>query len=103
MRDFSFLPGPEKMAPHLADRAWIKCITKEEDFALAAAQNRSMRRNPIAWDDVSIPNRFGTGYSDHSANVLSLDCSRTNTAATTMTVGFQSARSSRSSRSRASG
>jgi len=118
--DFSFLPGPEKQAPHLADRAWQKCIAKEEDFAILSTQARAVRNyNIITGEEESqiFGKRSNTGsysarsgsysarstmssYSGKNVDFLSLQSSRTGTAATTLTEG--SSKSSHSSRSRAS-
>lgn len=104
---FSFLPGPEKLAPHLADRAWKKSCIKEDDFALLSAQkiNSGRRQNPITWDDISLPGqRMSTGRSDRSKNVLSLESSRLGTASTSTSVTGSSVKSgSQSSRSHTSG
>lgn len=98
----SFLPGPERIAPHLAEKAWKKCITKEEDFAISSANSKVARRqNPITWEDATpLSSRLNSSRSDRSANVLSLDSSRVGTAASS-TVG--SLKSVQSARSRTSG
>lgn len=109
MAQFSFLPGPTKVAPHLADRLWKAACVKEEDYVLASARNRGgQRHNPLAWDNVFAPSRGGDTASSHrGTNVLQIDSSRLGTGATSQTVSSarsapRSARSTQSSHSRVS-
>eukprot|EP00928_Gymnodinium_smaydae_P074942 TRINITY_DN57960_c0_g1_i1.p1 TRINITY_DN57960_c0_g1~~TRINITY_DN57960_c0_g1_i1.p1 ORF type:complete len:214 (+),score=47.28 TRINITY_DN57960_c0_g1_i1:71-712(+) len=97
--DSSFLPGPQRIAPHLADRVWARNVDREESHALESKGDWQFTRNPItgelpkplrlgAHDGVLLINRGSNGNSCAEARAGS-DASSTCAA---------SVRSSRSSR-----
>merc|ERR1719401_2778562 len=77
--DTSFLPGPQKVPPHLAEQAWKHCIDREEMCAMARGPGdrpkaEMLKRNPITWETPDC-SRAGTGYSSSygGANILTLE------------------------------
>mmetsp|Transcript_126722 Transcript_126722/g.270302 ORF Transcript_126722/g.270302 Transcript_126722/m.270302 type:complete len:188 (-) Transcript_126722:168-731(-) len=79
--DTSFLPGPQKIPPHMAEQAWKNTIDREESFALARGpgvvpKGDMGKRNPITWETPS-SSRLGTACSTRSggggADILSLE------------------------------
>mmetsp|Transcript_26112 Transcript_26112/g.45449 ORF Transcript_26112/g.45449 Transcript_26112/m.45449 type:complete len:178 (-) Transcript_26112:45-578(-) len=85
---YSFLPGPEKLSPHLAEQAWKKCVDKEEAYTLSCQGNvnRTPRSNPITWEPTPPASRLSTGrLREHDVDILSLRSSRLGTGASCIT------------------
>eukprot|EP00927_Polykrikos_kofoidii_P008513 TRINITY_DN13537_c0_g1_i1.p1 TRINITY_DN13537_c0_g1~~TRINITY_DN13537_c0_g1_i1.p1 ORF type:complete len:181 (-),score=41.48 TRINITY_DN13537_c0_g1_i1:292-834(-) len=83
-RDTSFLPGAERVAPHLADQHWKHSIDREENYSLGVGSaSKGGQRvdtrpfNIITWEDAA-SSRLGTGCSSRrgKADVLTLDDDR---------------------------
>merc|ERR1719343_1480133 len=75
--DTSFLPGPTKVPPHLAEQAWKHCIDREEICAMPRGPGERpkadmLKRNPITWETPDC-SRAGTSNSSNRADILSLE------------------------------
>lgn len=89
-RDTSFLPGPERVAPHLQEKLWKNCVDREErDILGGTGKSRPRSMNIISWEESST--RVSCGTSRGKADILSLEDCRCSTGASLM-----SARSGRS-------
>jgi len=74
--DADFLPGPERVAPHVMDQNWKKMVDREELFVLGELRHgRSHRVNPITWE-LPMSSRGGTGSTSRGADILSLEVPR---------------------------
>mmetsp|Transcript_33445 Transcript_33445/g.92432 ORF Transcript_33445/g.92432 Transcript_33445/m.92432 type:complete len:183 (+) Transcript_33445:54-602(+) len=100
--DTSFLPGPQRVAPHLQELGWRNRIDREENFVCGGGSANvprapTSRINPITWES-PVPSRAGTGIG-RAPDVLC--CNRPETGASyTTRLSSASTRSSRSNRSR---